>query len=79
MKFEINFNRENDDSVLELIGAKLVPTNSTKYPPFEIYEVELNGFEDLEELLRKVDNIKGDLFSAVVSFDPPVIFLDNKI
>lgn len=79
MEFELDFNRENDDEVIKLLGAKLVPTNLDKYPPFEVYKITLNSFEELEELLEKVEKIKGEYYSAVVAFDPPTIFLDKDV
>jgi len=79
MIFEIDFNRETDESTLEEIGAKLVSTGADKYPPFEIYKIELNTFEELEQLLNKVNLIKGKFYSAVINFDPPAIFLDYNV
>jgi hypothetical protein len=79
MTFEIDFNQEIDDKTLEDIGAKLVSTGSTKYPPFEVHKIELNDFEELEQLLNKVELIKGKFYSAVISFDGPTIFLDDKV
>jgi hypothetical protein len=76
MIFEIDFNNETDDKTLEDIGAKLVSTGATKYPPFEHYKIELNGFEELEQLINTVDSIKGKFYSAVISFDPPTIYLE---
>ena len=79
MTFQIDFNHEDDDKTLEEIGAKLVSTGTTKYPPFEVYKIELNGFEELKQLINKVDSIKGKFYSAVISFDSPTIFLDNNV
>lgn len=79
MKFEINFNKENDDETLMLIGAKEESTNSTKYPPFERYVIDLNSFEELETLLAKVSKIKKDEYSAIINFDNPTIFLDSTL
>jgi hypothetical protein len=82
MLFEINFNTESDDKVLEELGAKLVPTGSTEYPPFEIYKIELNTFEELENLLAKVDKLKSgtaELYSAILGFNPATIYLDTDV
>lgn len=80
MKFEIDFNYENDDKFLiEKLNAYWVQTNSTKYAPFETLIVEVNTFEELEELLKIVNKEKKDYYSAVISFDPPTIYLDNKV
>lgn len=79
MKFEIDFNRTPNDEILNQLGAKLLPTGSTKYPPFEFYQIELNTFEELEELLKKVDLITNKMYCAIISFDPPIIFLDDDV
>lgn len=81
MKFEINFNqhKEQDDDFLISIGAKWISTGNNKYPPFEVLEIELNTFEELELLLENVDKVKGFGHTALVSFDNPMIFLDKTI
>lgn len=79
MRFEIDFNNESDDKTIEMLGAKLVPTGALKYGPNEIYVIDINSIEELETLLKKVDKIKGDYYSAVISFDPPTIYLDNQV
>ena len=42
-------------------------------------EIEVKDFRELERLLEKVDKHYNDIYSAVISFDPPGIYLDNKI
>jgi hypothetical protein len=79
MKFEIDFNRIVDDKFLEELGAVLVDIEHVKMPPFEKYVIELNSFEELRELLKKVEKYKGDYYSAIVNFDPHQIFLDSNI
>ena len=81
MKFEINFNQqeEQDDDFLLTLGGKWVSTGENKYPPFEVLEIELNTFEELELLLENVDKVKGFGHSALISFDNPTIFLDKTI
>jgi hypothetical protein len=79
MEFELDFNREVDDITIELLGAKLIPTGVTKYPPFEKWVINLETFEELEKLLEKVEKIKGKYYSAVISFDPATIYLDNQL
>ena len=79
MIFEIDFNRVQNDTLLQELGAKMVDTGSTKYPPFERLEIELNTFEELEELIKKVDTYYNDLYSAIISFDRPIIYLDNYV
>ena len=79
MKFEIDWNRDTDDKTLEAIGATHVYYDLD----CDYYWVELNSFEELEELLKKVNTIKKRSimteYSAVISFDPPTIYLDNEI
>lgn len=79
MIFEIDFNHEHDDKVLVEIGANIEELPNRKYPPYELVKIELNTFEELEQLLNKVNSIKGKLYSAVIDFDPPGIFLDDKV
>ena len=79
MKFEIDFDKTgyyNDEFLIEKLGAYKVPTNSKKYPPFEVLHIEMEGFKHLEEILKKVDEEFGGFSSAIISFDPPTIFLD---
>lgn len=74
MKFDIDFNRENDDAFILSLGAKW-----EDFGGFSRMMIELDSFEDLEKLLNKVDGEKSDIYSAVVSFDPPTIFLDKDV
>ena len=82
MKFQIDFNecnRRDDNFLIDVLGAKVVETGSDKYPPFELLYLEVKDFEQIEEILNKVDTHYGGYYSAVISFDPPTIYLDNKI
>lgn len=82
MRFQIDFNdynRRDDNFLIDVLGAEVVETGSDKYPPFELLYLEVNDFEQLEEILKTVDNHYGDYYSAVISFDSPTIYLDNKI
>jgi hypothetical protein len=82
MKFQIDFNATdyyNDKFLINRLGAKVVPTGSDKYLPFEVLEIEVKDFNHLEELLVIVDKEFKDIYSAVISFDPPTLYLDNKI
>ena len=80
MLYEIDFNRQTDEQTLQSIGAKLYPIPyATKHGPFEVYKIEIDKMEELEPILEKVKQIKGEYYSAVVDFDPPTIYLDNKI
>lgn len=74
MKFDIDFNRENDDAFILSLGAKW-----EDFGDFSRMMIELDSFEDLQELLNEVDGEKLDIYSAVISFDPPTIFLDKDV
>ena len=77
MKFEIDFNHNDcrDVSLLKDNGAKL-----EHFDEYSMYTIELNTFEELEELLKKINKNRSiqDSFNALVTFDSPVIFLDSK-
>lgn len=77
MKFQIDFNTKTNDKVLEEIGAKY----ESPWPDDAgTYFIEINDISELEPLLKKVDLLMNDVYySAIVSFDPPIIYLDNKI
>ena len=79
MEFQIDFNKSgyyNDEFLIEKLGAYKVPTNSKKYPPFEVLHIEVRDFEQLEEILSIVDKEFGSFSDAIISFDPPTLFLD---
>ena len=80
MKFEIGFNRRDNNDTKEFykfIEATLISKEECEY-----YQIELNTFEELEKLLNKI-NMKyynnTYTYSVVMSFDNPVIFLDKDI
>lgn len=85
MKFEIAFNdprmiNSTTNKILENLGAKFeYDKDQTKEFPDNAYYIELNSFEELKELLKKVDKETKDTSSAIISFDPPTIFLDNEV
>jgi hypothetical protein len=80
MRFEIDFNKETNDKVLEHIGAKLVPYVPTpKYGPDSRYLINIDTFEELEVLLNKLNIETNKIYSAVISFDPPIIYLDDNV
>ena len=83
MKFDIDFNhfddKNNTKEFYEFIGAKwtgLTPEDS-------YYEIELNSFEELAELMKKINQkyLGNDFgYSAVISFEAGMgtIYLDDK-
>jgi hypothetical protein len=79
MRFEIVFNKETDDKFLiTQLGAKYVSAGS-KTSDFELLVIDINTFEELEKLLEIVDKEKKDIYAAIISFDPPTIYLDKNI
>ena len=55
MKFEIDFNDSNkydDNFLIDVLGAELESTGSTKYPPFERLVIEIEDFKHLEQILK---------------------------
>ena len=74
MRFEIDFNRETNDELLGQLGAE-----KEDFEEYYTYFIELEDFEDLQILLIKLNEKTNDMYSAVISFDHPTIFLDNKV
>lgn len=79
MKFEIGFNRRDNNDTKEFykfIEATLISKEECEY-----YQIELNTFEELEQLLEKINGKIAPrfLYSAVVSFDPPTIYIDKEV
>lgn len=74
MKFEIDFNYGDDDALLRQLGAY-----EEDFDAYNTYSIELEGFNELEALLKKLDALTDDIWSAVVTFDRPTIYLDNKV
>jgi len=83
MKFEIDFNRETHDDVLQELGAKQVPDVE-----YHALEIEIKDFEELEQLENKVNKIMHnrtsdkkfrDYYSIIIGFDPPTIYLDKEV
>ena len=78
-KFEIDFNEDyyrNDEFLINELGGKLGPTGATKYPPFEKISIEIENFNQLEEIVKKVDKRFETISSAIISFDPPTIYIE---
>ena len=78
MKFQIDFNYPDyqNDNLLIKLGAKLVPTGSQKYPPFEIFEIEIDSIDKIKDIVDTVDKELHAISSAVISFDSPTLFID---
>ena len=84
MKFEIAFNSpgnpNNIKAFYEHIGAQLEYTNN-EYPA---YYIEVESLEKLEELNNKInlhltEGKNNWEYSMIITFDPPVIYLDKEV
>jgi len=78
MKFQIDFNDPDyqNDNLLIKLGAKLVPTGSQKYPPFEIFEIDIDNIDKIKEILDTVDKELYAISNAIISFDSPTLFIE---
>ena len=74
MKFIIDFNHGWNDKLLEKIGA-----TEEHFEEYSHYVIEIESFEDLDKLIQKVDKDTNEMYSAVISFDPATIYLDDKV
>jgi hypothetical protein len=78
MKFEIDLNREQDDDFLLSLGAK-EEVFTIKSGSYSGYYIEVNTFEELEDLIKETDKVRNGIYSAIISFDPPTIYLDKDV
>lgn len=79
MKFEIGFNNtniNNDQFLIDKLNAYYVPTNSTKYAPFEILEIDIADFNKLEDIVKIIEKEFNCFASVEISFDSPNIFIN---
>lgn len=79
MEFQIDFNNseiQDDLFLVNVLGAKWTKTGSNKYPPFEVLKLDVKDFNQLEKILKMVDNHFKSISTALISFDPPTIYID---
>lgn len=79
MTFEIDFNDSNLKDVMFLInelGGYYKEVDDLAYS-YSAIMIDIKDFTDLENILSKVDNYYGVCYSAVISFDPPTIYLEG--
>lgn len=81
MKFQIDFNNDVDNSnfLINSLGAVSEPSDADEYPPSEALTVDVQSFKQLKEILKIVNTEFKDDYSAVISFDPATIYLDNNV
>ena len=75
MEFQLDFNRENGDALLQEFGATLHIKNGEDYG----YFIELKDFKEMEELEETIYDITGIRYSLIVGFDPATIYLDKDV
>ena len=73
MEFYINFNRGDNDKMLEQLGA----VEKSQDGEWFGYFIEIEDFAQLEEFENKVERIVGDNYSLIIGFDPATIYLDD--
>jgi hypothetical protein len=56
------------------LGAEMIESED-----YFFYNINLKRFEDLEKLLQKVNSFKKENYAAIISFDPPTIYLDKDV
>lgn len=71
MEFQIDFNRETRDDILEKIAHYREPDG--------YYYVDLPDFKAMEELENKIKDVTGEYYSLIVGFDNPTIFIDKDV
>lgn len=81
MKFTIGFNRLDAKETAQFYSH--IEANREYHEDIgTYYTVTLNSMESLERLMEKVNlYLAGDTYtySAVISFDPSTIYLDNQV
>ena len=73
MEFQIDFNRGDNDKILEELGA----VEKYKNDDWFGYFIEIEDFAQLEEFEDKVERIVGGNYSLIIGFNPATIYLDD--
>jgi hypothetical protein len=73
MEFYINFNRGDNDKLLEELGAVEKSQDHESLG----YFIEIEDFAQLEEFEDKVERIVGGNYSLIIGFNPATIYLDD--
>lgn len=73
MEFQIDFNRGDNDKMLEQLGATIKQVGED-YGFF----IEIKDFAELEAFEKKVEKLFGFKYSLIIGFDHPTIFLDEE-
>ena len=73
MEFQIDFNKGDNDKMLQQLGA----VEKSQDGGWFGYFIEIEDFAQLEEFENKVERILGDNYSLIIGFDPATIYLDD--
>ena len=73
MEFQINFNRGDNDKMLEQLGA----VEKYKNDEWFGYFIEIEDFAQLEEFEKKVNKLLDYKYSLIIGFNPATIYLDD--
>ena len=73
MEFYINFNRGDNDKLLEELGA----VEKSQYHESLGYFIEIEDFAQLEEFEKKVNQLLDYKYSLIIGFNPATIYLDD--
>ena len=73
MEFQIDFNRGDNDKMLEELGA----VEKSQDGEWFGYFIEIEDFAQLEEFEDKVERIVGGNYSLIIGFNPATIYLDD--
>jgi len=73
MEFLIDFNRGDNDKMLEQLGAVEKSQDGEWYG----YFIETEDFAQLEEFEKKVNKMFDYKYSLTIGFNPATIYLDD--
>lgn len=73
MEFQIDFNRGDNDKMLEELGA----VEKSQYGEWLGYFIEIEDFAQLAEFEDEVERIVGGNYSLIIGFNPATIYLDD--
>ena len=73
MEFYINFNRCDNDKMLEELGA----VEKYKNDEWLGYFIEIEDFAQLAEFEKKVNKLLDYKYSLIIGFNPATIYLDD--
>ena len=73
MEFYINFNRGDNDKMLEELGA----VEKSQDGEWFGYFIEIEDFAQLAEFEKKVNQLLDYKYSLIIGFNPATIYLDD--